>query len=169
MYLLWTHHPTDPSKNGTKEDIKNGPGENALAFGYAVAAQRIPRGAPGWLAEQQEIEAARQATIPPDPNRIVGVQWGVHERTTGAVAAGGHAYITRRTQFEVQHGDDKSFPDCPKSILQRFYEINKLGNPEALAEARIQAQYKQEAADREQKAREYGSAVAKFGTQVVRS
>ncbi len=46
MYLLWTHHPTDPSKNGTKEDIKNGPGENALAFGYAVAAQRIPRGAP---------------------------------------------------------------------------------------------------------------------------
>jgi hypothetical protein len=105
----------------------------------------------------------------PDPNFVQGIQYSVRERQFGSVNTG-HAFIERRSGSETLFFDTlETIPaDCPKNIIVRFLELNKVGDPEVLAEKRIQEQYRQEAAARKQRETETAAAVKKFGWGVLR-
>jgi hypothetical protein len=124
------------------------------------------RGEPGWLeamrAREAHREARRAATLPPDPNSVQGIQYSVHERQYGSVHVG-HAYIKRCSGSETLFFDKlETIPsDCPKNIIESFLELNRCGNPEVLAEKRIQDQYRAEGEAIKQRERE-GKAIAKL-------
>jgi hypothetical protein len=161
--IKWVNHPNPALQhlNGTAEIVLR---EDIGA--YLISGQCILFPYKNYVDRLTEEEKARQAALPPDPNAIVGVQWSV----TTSVFDPRKASICRKTQWETSYGPPEAFKEAiPKNVLANYYAIKNQPDPESLAERRVQEQYRQEAADREQKAREYGSAVAKFGTQVVRS
>jgi hypothetical protein len=82
----------------------------------------------------------------------------------------GHAYVTRKSGAETLFFDTlESIPaDCPKNIVARFLELNKVGDPEALAEARVQENFRQQNEAQKQREQETSAAVRKFGMGVLR-
>ena len=106
---------------------------------------------------RERLATEGQGMQTPDPNYVHGVQWQVKEHSL-VNAAQGSAFIERRSGTEVLYGTPDNFKDCPKSILVRFYELNKVEDPEAIAERRIQDKYRLEDEQKKQREREIGGA-----------
>lgn len=159
MKIKFTNGP----KQGSVEHVKPQVAETLIAAGFA---EHVPyRNYVERLSEETALLAAAQQ---PDPNFVQGVQYSVRERQYGSVNVG-HAFIERRSGSETLFFDKlETIPaDCPKNVIVRFLELNKVGDPEVLAEKRIQEQYRQEAAARKQRETETAAAVKKFGTGVI--
>lgn len=153
MRVKWLSHP-NPNKqflNGTIEHVSR-----EAAAPYLLSGQCEDCPAPDYQTRLREEEEIRQRSLQPDQNYVQGVSWQVKEHTA-VVAGQGHAYIVRRSGVEVLYGESPdAFKDCPKSIVVQFLKLNRVDNPEAVAEARLQEQYRAEAEQKKSREREVG-------------
>jgi len=89
-------------------------------------------------AKEKERAATQQT---PDPNAVKGVEWGVMEHGNS-----GRVTICRKTLLETLYGNDKSFPDVPKSILVRYFALLNQPLPQS-RESLYQEQQRADARD----------------------
>jgi hypothetical protein len=75
MYILWTNHPYDKSKNGTKQDVPRSVWESAKTYGQAelVTEPRPRYGSTEWMEARQ----AASRELNPQPRTDPRVEWGI--------------------------------------------------------------------------------------------
>jgi hypothetical protein len=149
MKLKWVNHPSIPTKNGTFEHVNNTFGEVAIGYGQA---ERCPPPNYGTKEFHEErLEMARRAVPQPgdvDPN-VVGVQWGIKERTLGFPSSKTH--IVKRVGAETFRFDAPP-ADCPASIRARFNQL--IAAEHGPAHKDVLERLQQEQWEREQKERQ---------------
>jgi hypothetical protein len=149
--IKWVNHPYKPELNGTIEHVARELATVAVGYGQA---EDCP--APNYQTRLAENELERQRNLQPDPNFVQGVSWTVKEHTLAA-AGQGRAFIERRCGNEVLYGESPdAFKDCPKNIRVRFLELNKVEDPDAVAEKQIKERYRLEAEQKKQRELEAG-------------
>ncbi len=132
-------------KSGTTELTDNETGKTLIAAGLAEEIK--------YKDFRERLREEGQGRQQLDPNFVNGVQWCVKERTfsTGP----NRAYIERRSGQEVLYGESPdAFKDCPQSVRVQFLRLNKVEDPEAIAERQIQENYRLQAEQKAQRERE---------------
>ncbi len=139
MHILWTNHPYDKSKNGTKEHVASAFGE--VAVGYAQA-ERVPPtryGTTEWLEERKAQSAA--VTNPDAHDTAVpfvnGVRWEVGTSPYGTPV------IVRLSGFEKGQSEYNVIPaECPANVRKQYEGVvaKYLARLEANARDKARAQ-----------------------------
>lgn len=161
MKIRYTDYAPNPTLRGTETHLPAHRAQPLIDSGIAVEVK--------YTSYVERLTAEPGGMLTPDPDFVVGAQYSVHERMFGSVLIG-HAYVTRRSGTETVFFDKlEAIPsDCPKNVVIRFLTLNAVGDPEVLAEKRIQEHYRQEAAAQKQNDAETGAAVAKYGVGVLK-
>jgi hypothetical protein len=118
MHILWTNHPYDKSKNGTKEHVASAFGEVAVGYAQAEVIQPARRGTPQWL---EEMKARSAAVTSPDAHDtavpfVKGVRWEIGKSFYG------RPVLLRRSGLETGQSEFNVIPaECPADV-RKLYE-----------------------------------------------
>lgn len=149
--IRWVNHP-NPKLQHLNGTIAHETREAIAPYLISGQCELCP--APNFQTRLREEEEIRQRSLSQDPHFVQGVQWSVAEHTLAA-AGQGRAYIVRRSGQEVLYGESPdAFKDCPQSVRVQFLRLNKVENPEAIAEKQIQENYRLQAEQKAQRERE---------------
>jgi hypothetical protein len=126
MQVLWKNHPTDKTKNGTREHIAREAATTAVTFGWCEIvryASYVDR-----LSQEAPTGSDKHNVTPPTPT----LGWGIDQKQDGAVVyiievrASGETvrYELGQETLAINNG-------CPQSVLEQAARFR--GAPDAAA------------------------------------